>query len=724
VSDRPDYTRPVSIEGVTIESLPIDIVAQTVGNIGVDIAAQSLGQVNVNLAASAITLNVAIQSSAVTLNVNIESIAAGVVFNVAQSGTWTINAAQSGTWTINIGAPLDANGRVETHLMESVQLDVNIAAQAVTLNIAITSPVDAVTGYVQVDITAQSVGNLGVDIKAQSVGNIAIDIAAQTVGNLNVNIAAQAADINVNVTNATINITGTVTVSAGSVEITALKSTIYTSESPIVNPDFELGDYGWTLLNDAVITDVEAHKGTYSVKLPAGKLSTAQQTFVPRLDTLKIAKIMFWAKGASGDYAQGYLFFEDGTEQTETFALTGNWVLCTIYPKRGKKIRFFAIMQRIQNANDYYADDISVELIDPLQSAYLHYWRYEPGKIFVELWENGYFDQRKYKGRTGSYFRSEHDKPEGAWTSPILVLDARGVGDTYLGNAVHLRNSIDGTTPDEVYFSLKQAYRRCIMKVNAKIPDPSTLPSGTHLYIGFEATASGGMAIATLEVFKDGARIYINRVGKNGLVGNHVDVTINNPGVFASYYFVYDPPYLRFYQQASGLGSLTHTATVTAPKDAFIGYELLPFFANESESVVSDFYIGWIQLWGFDELKRPAELVIDETSISASGEAHYDLLGLQNTNALAVTVRVTYNASATAGVRVYLLASGDSINWDSENTTDAFAYFEPKFGAGETHQRTVNVDALPRFIRVLVRNLDGVYATGAVKVWVTEAEVR
>jgi len=608
--------------------------------------------------------------------------------------------------------------------MESVQLDVNIAASAVTLNIAITSPIDAVTGYVQVDITAQSVGNLGVDIAAQSVGNIAIDIAAQTVGNLNVNIAAQTADINVNVTNATINITGTVTVSAGSVEITALKSTVYASESPIVNPDFELGSYGWTLLGGAEITDVEAHKGTHSVKLPAGGWATAQQTFIPRLDTLKLAKIMFWAKGTSGDYAQGYLFFEDGTEQTLLFPLTGDWTFCTIYPKRGKKIRFFAIMQRVQNAYDYYADDVSVELIDPLESAFLHYWRYEPGKVFVELWENGYFDQRKYKGRTGSYFRSEHDKPEGSWTSPILELDAKGVGDTYLGNAVHLRNSIDGSTVDEVYFSLKQAYRRCIMKVSAKIPDPSTLPAGTHLYIGFEATAAGGMAIATLEVFSNGARIYINRVGKDGLVGNYVDVTINNPGVFASYYLVYDPPYLHLYQQAADLGALSRTNTVIAPKDAFVGYELLPFFANESESIVEGFYIGWIQIWSFDELKRPAELVIDTGSISAGGEVHYDLLGLHETGALAVTVRVTYNASATAGVRVYLLASGDGTNWDSENTTDAFTYFEPKFGAGETHQRTVNVDALPRYIRVLVRNLDGVYATGAVKVWVTEAEVR
>jgi hypothetical protein len=66
-----DYTKPITIEAVTVETLPIDIKAQTVGNLKIDIAAQTLSQLNVNIAASAVTLNVAIQSSTVTLNVDV-----------------------------------------------------------------------------------------------------------------------------------------------------------------------------------------------------------------------------------------------------------------------------------------------------------------------------------------------------------------------------------------------------------------------------------------------------------------------------------------------------------------------------------------------------------------------------------------------------------------------------------------------------------------------------
>ncbi|MEM2352452.1 MAG: hypothetical protein QXT26_08610, partial [Thermoproteota archaeon] len=89
---------------------------------------------------------------------------------------------------------------------------------------------------------------------------------------------------------------------------------------------------------------------------------------------------------------------------------------------------------------------------------------------------------------------------------------------------------------------------------------------------------------------------------------------------------------------------------------------------------------------------------------------------------IALTIKVTYGSTATAGVRVYLLASANNIDFDSENTTDAFTYFEPSFSAGATRQKTVNIDSLPKYLRVLVRNLDTANAQGAVKVYMHAAE--
>ena len=70
--DYPDHTKPITITGITIESLPIDIVAQTVGNIAIDIAAQTVGNIAVNIAAIGdVTMNVNIAASVATLRVNL-----------------------------------------------------------------------------------------------------------------------------------------------------------------------------------------------------------------------------------------------------------------------------------------------------------------------------------------------------------------------------------------------------------------------------------------------------------------------------------------------------------------------------------------------------------------------------------------------------------------------------------------------------------------------------
>jgi|GEM_PF-4598162 len=118
----------------------------------VNIAASAV-TLDVNIASSAVTLNVKITDSTVTLNVNIESIASGVVFNVAQSGTWTINAVQSGDWSINIES-----------VSAGVTFNVNITGSTATLDINITGS----TATLDVNITGQT-ENVNIDIKAQSV---------------------------------------------------------------------------------------------------------------------------------------------------------------------------------------------------------------------------------------------------------------------------------------------------------------------------------------------------------------------------------------------------------------------------------------------------------------------------------------------------------------------------------------------------------------------------
>jgi len=106
VRDNPDYTLPVTILAIEIESLPVNIVAQTIGTLSIDIKAQSIGNIDVNLAASAITLNVNISSQTANINVNLAASAVTLNVNISsQTGNLNVNiAAQAANVTVSLVA--------------------------------------------------------------------------------------------------------------------------------------------------------------------------------------------------------------------------------------------------------------------------------------------------------------------------------------------------------------------------------------------------------------------------------------------------------------------------------------------------------------------------------------------------------------------------------------------------------------------------------------------
>jgi hypothetical protein len=132
---------------------------------------------------------------------------------------------------------------------------------------------------------------------------------------------------------------------------------------------------------------------------------------------------------------------------------------------------------------------------------------------------------------------------------------------------------------------------------------------------------------------------------------------------------------------------------------------------------VNEFRVGNIWVYEIPPLRHRCEL-INTASIQGNGEAHIDI-EVKSIKELVFTVKVTYGAAATQGIRVYFLGSAEGGYFDSENTTDAFKYFEPSFQAGQMRQKSYSIDSeLPQFIRVLIRNLDNT-PTGNVLVQLT-----
>lgn len=284
-----DWTLPVTIVGQVIEQLKVDIAAQTLANLKVDIAAQSLAELNVKLVASevtlnvaitsssvtldvnivsqAVTLNVAIQSSAVTLDVNIASQA--VTLNVAiQSSDVTLDVnVTNASLTVNIGAPLSESGYVQTSIVESVQLDVNIAASAVTLNVAIQS--SAVT--LDVAITSCAV-TLDVNIVSQAatlkvsiescMATLDVNIASSAV-TLNVAIKSSDVTLDVNVTNASL----TVNIGAPLTDTGYLASSIVESVQLDVNIAASAVTLNVAITSSSVTLDVNVTNASLTVNI-------------------------------------------------------------------------------------------------------------------------------------------------------------------------------------------------------------------------------------------------------------------------------------------------------------------------------------------------------------------------------------------------------------------------------------------------------------------------
>ena len=83
-------------------------------------------------------------------------------------------------------------------------LDIDIIGAELTLNI---------------DIVAQSVGNISVDIAAQAIGNLTIDIAAQSVGNLSINLAASAITLDINIATSAVTLDMNIATCAATLDI-------------------------------------------------------------------------------------------------------------------------------------------------------------------------------------------------------------------------------------------------------------------------------------------------------------------------------------------------------------------------------------------------------------------------------------------------------------------------------------------------------------------------
>ena len=105
--------------------------------------------------------------------------------------------------------------------------------------------------------------------------------------------------------------------------------------------------------------------------------------------------------------------------------------------------------------------------------------------------------------------------------------------------------------------------------------------------------------------------------------------------------------------------------------------------------------------------RATSEHVLASQSIGAGDKAEFTVSDTDGYSAIVVTVKATYDSSATQGIRVRWLYSPNGTDFDSEeDAEDQGNYVDLTFSAGATRQRTVLIPILSDFIRIQIVNLD------------------
>jgi len=105
---------------------------------------------------------------------------------------------------------------------------------------------------------------------------------------------------------------------------------------------------------------------------------------------------------------------------------------------------------------------------------------------------------------------------------------------------------------------------------------------------------------------------------------------------------------------------------------------------------------------------------LSAVSIAAASTQNADIVVPTGRSGIAVTLKATYDVSATAGVRLDALYSPDGTNYDTD-TDDTYAH---PFTAGTIKQKTYIIPAIHPYVRLVIENLDASYAV-TTDLWVT-----
>ena len=114
-------------------------------------------------------------------------------------------------------------------------------------------------------------------------------------------------------------------------------------------------------------------------------------------------------------------------------------------------------------------------------------------------------------------------------------------------------------------------------------------------------------------------------------------------------------------------------------------------------------------------VSRETSQVLNGETIDGGSHRDVDIAIGAGKSGVALTVKASYNASATNGISIDILYSPDGTNYDTD-TDDTYTH---PFQAGATKQKTYVIASVHPYMRVRITNNDPTYSV-TVDAWVTQ----
>jgi hypothetical protein len=367
--------------------------------------------------------------------------------------------------------------------------------------------------------------------------------------------------------------------------------------------------------------------------------------------------------------------------------------------EKGKKIRYLWVYATVATQYiNYEASDSA--LGRPLSHDFSEYATIEAiveGKSFVESWERG-FDKHKYYGRMGAFFKSEAavlDRTK--WTSPPIVSAGCTIETAPWNNAVNMRNSIDGTTVDELYLALPRVFKRARFRLNALLPTTAQIGATGLVAYGFETCRQGATAAFVFQGYFSTYKLAANYLDPKtgGAVNEFLDITalMAHLNAWSEYHLALEPPFLRLYEYFGAAWSLLGTL----PLSRYTGdMWLQPLICNEGTTVLTNFQIGTIALTAIDALKND---LLGQVSQIVSTNAFASALKIKTSFANKLLIHLKEHN--TNDIRYKILGSMDDVVYETlvastllatntsayETLTDPWEYLDVQIidNVGGTH---------------------------------------